>query len=137
MHLLCTDAYTTSDNVEPYLSVHCADSWNGTNTIVVLASTGWANSGNNNASHLVIDGSYATNSSKYYYGGTINFQAQSSSGNWVNNMTIENGRVACGLSSVGPVVSGLYGSWNLDVTPWCTISKVCLVCYWSLLWRRS
>ena len=37
----------------------------------------------------MIDASYATNSSKYNFGGTINFQAQSSSGNWVNNMIIE------------------------------------------------
>ena len=121
---LCTGAYTTGDNVQPYLSVYCADSWNGTNNIVVLACNGWANSGYNNASRLVIDGSYATNSTKYNYGGTVNFQAQSSSGNWVNNVTVENGRVACGLSSIGPTATGTSGYWNLDVTPWCTLPNV-------------
>ncbi len=85
---LCTGATTTGNNIHPDLGVYCADSWNRTNNIVVLASKGWTNSGYWNGSRIVLDGSYATNSSKGSYGNTIIFQSEVSSGDRKTNMTI-------------------------------------------------
>jgi hypothetical protein len=67
-----TNPFTTST----IINAVAADGWNGINTIITLACTGWANSGYANGSRIVLDGSYATNSSKGSYGSTINFQSQ-------------------------------------------------------------
>ena len=41
----CAGAYTTGNAIEPYLTVYCADSYNGFNTIVILNCVGGAYSG--------------------------------------------------------------------------------------------
>ena len=41
----CAGTYTKGNTIEPYLTVYCAESFNGFNTLVVLNCVGGANSG--------------------------------------------------------------------------------------------
>jgi len=84
---LCAGAYTTGNAVEPYLTVYCADSFNGFDTIVVVSCIGGANSGFSLGSRMILDGSYNTNSSRGTNGSYICWQSQTASG-WGTNMEL-------------------------------------------------
>jgi hypothetical protein len=101
---LCGGAYTTGNAVAPYLSVYCADSWNGLDTIVVLSSNSGANSGVYNGSRIILDSSYAT------CAGTsgnalIGFQSQGTNASWQTNakLQVTNGGVSVGFYVYGTV----------------------------------
>ena len=82
---LCAGAVSsTGIPIEPYLTVYCADSYNGTNNIVSLACTGNCVSSYYNGSRIILDGSYNTNNGSSY-SSTIKFQSQSSSSAWQTN----------------------------------------------------
>ena len=85
LNVLC---YTTGLAKSTVLNCVVADGYNGIDTIITLACGSGANSGVNNSSRIVLDGSYNTNISKGAYASTINFQSINSVGTWVNNMTI-------------------------------------------------
>ena len=72
----CAGAYTTGNAIEPYLTVYCADSYNGFNTIVILNCVGGAYSGYSWGIRMILDGSYNTNSGKRSYGSYIYWQSQ-------------------------------------------------------------
>ena len=90
--------YTSGFATAPFISCTVADGWNGIDTITTITAQSGANSGYLNGSRIILDGSYATNSSKGNYGNTINFQSQSASG-WQTNMTISNGNVGIGITN--------------------------------------
>ena len=84
---LCAGAYTTVNAIGPYLTVYCADSFNGFDTIVVVSCIGGANSGYSLGSRMILDGSYNTNSSRGTNGSYICWQSQTASG-WGTNMEL-------------------------------------------------
>ena len=69
---------STQNNIEAYLTVFCADSYNGTNNIVMLASSGGCVSGYSLGSRMILDGTYNTNSGRGFYGSYIYWQSQNS-----------------------------------------------------------
>jgi hypothetical protein len=90
--------YTTGFATAPFITCTVANGWIGIDTITTITAQSGANSGYSNGSRIILDGSYATNSSKGNYGNTINFQSQNSTG-WQTNMTISNGNVGINNSS--------------------------------------
>ena len=74
----CAGTYTKGNTIEPYLTVYCAESFNGFNTLVVLNCVGGANSGSTYSwgSRMILDGSYNTNSGRGSYGSYIYWQKQ-------------------------------------------------------------
>ena len=79
--------YTTGFATAPFISCTVADGWNGIDTITTITAQSGANSGYNNASRMILDGSYATNSANGAYASTIKFDSINSSG-WTTDMIL-------------------------------------------------
>ena len=110
---LCAGAYTTGNAINPYLTVYCADSWNGFDTIVSLACNSGANAGYANGSRIILDGSYNANSSSGVYGSVIAFQSQNSSG-WQTNMQLYT--ITSPVLTAALNVNGLVKSYGATLT---------------------
>ncbi len=88
-----------------FLTVQVPDGWNGIDTIVTLASNSGANSGYFNASRIILDGSYNSNSGNGNYGSSLLFQSQISGG-WKTNYnikTISDNSCRIGISNDTPL----------------------------------
>ena len=72
----------------PIITCTVADGWNGIDTITTITAQSGANSGYNNASRIILDGSYGTNASNGAYASTILFQSINSGG-WKNNVVFK------------------------------------------------
>ena len=101
MRVACnTNPLATSD----FLTVAVPDGWNAINTVVTLACSGGAYSGYNNASRIILDGSYGTNASNGAYASSILFQSINSGG-WKNNVafkTLSDGSTRVGIDNSSP-----------------------------------
>ena len=97
----------TQPATAPFISCTVADGWNGIDTITTITANSGANSGYNNASRMILDGSYNTNAGRGAYGSYIYWQSMGGSG-WFTNMelyTVTGGVISTVLNVLGSVKS--------------------------------
>ena len=104
MRVACnTSGLATAD----FLTVQVPDGWNGIDTIVTITAQSGANSGYNNASRMILDGSYSTNAGRGAYGSYIYWQSMGGAG-WFTNMelyTVSGGVISTVLNVLGSIKS--------------------------------
>ena len=107
--------YTSGFATAPFISCTVADGWNGIDTITTITAQSGANSGFNNSSRMILDGSYNTNAGRGTRASYICWQSLNFSDNWMTNAELY-------VNSTGGVltpvfnVNGSVRSWNVTLS---------------------